>query len=166
MALTVPSSSDFLLFKNLDEFESDDDERFAPVVLQQATDLMTIATGLRTDPEDATDLRIMDMGILAMAEALEARAPDRSREYSRFSSERLGSYSYQKAASAAANQEPTGVDLFDAAVRHLVRGQVGAPDSGVSMQSEEVFHLGQDRYDRQLAPTEVVIMPDPSIITP
>lgn len=166
MALTVPSENDFLLFLNLEEWPDEDAERYAPVVLQQATDLMTVATGLRSDPGDATDARIMDWGIMAMAQSLQVRSMDRNREYSPFASERLGSYSYQKAAAAAARGEATGVDLFDAAVRHLLGNQADAPDAGVSLSSEEVFHLGETRYRQQLAPTPLVVMPDPGIAIP
>src|SRR4051812_8485533 len=97
-----------------------------------------IATGVKDQPADETDVRIMNMGVMAMAQALAAQQPDRAREYSKFSSERLGSYSYQKAAAQVAKGLETGIDLFDWAVRWFRLGGMVGTDPAIALQAEQV----------------------------
>ncbi len=71
-------------------------ETYAETALVQSADLMYIATGLLDDPTDPQHLRILQNGIMGMAEFLISTQPFRGEAYAPVSSESLGSYSYSK----------------------------------------------------------------------
>jgi hypothetical protein len=119
-------------------YDSDADEEFAEIVLQQATDLFFIATELEEDPTDETSLRIMNMGITELAYALFVQSEDKAAMYSPFSSERIGSYSYSKVANALMKAEMTGIPMFDLAVQYF-RGGADGGDGVITMRAEDVF---------------------------
>jgi hypothetical protein len=143
MALSVPTTDELLAFMHETEWDSSEEE-FAAVELQQAADLMHIATGLTDDPADETAQRILKYGILEMAFALHARAPDREAMYSPFSSERIGSYSYSKAQAAVNEGILTNIPSFDAAVRYFL-GLADLEGAGsVHYATEAVFERSDD----------------------
>lgn len=114
MALSVPSLDRLARHLRVDSVEEAGwTEETAQDELQQATDLMVLATGLTDTPTDTLGARLVTRGILSMAHALLVRGDDRDKEYNIFSGERIGSYSYTKAAAA---KEATGIADFDAAV--------------------------------------------------
>lgn len=137
MALTVPDTDTLLVVMRRTSYDNTEEEEFAELCLQQATDLMYIGTGLSEDPVDEADLRIMTSGILEMSYALLSGSEDREARYSPFTSERIGSYSYSKAAQAVMAAENTGVPLFDIAVRHL--RSVDATNPTTTLRAEQVF---------------------------
>jgi len=104
-------------------------------MLQQATDLMAMATALEVYPATRCG-RMMRNGILDMAWALLVGLANRTEQYSPFNSERIGSYSYSKAVAAVLAGEATGVPMFDMAVA-CVANAAGGP---VSISSEKVFN--------------------------
>ncbi len=116
MPLTVPSTDLLAAFQHEEAVEDAD---WAAEALQMATDLLSLATGLEEDPADPTARRIARWGILDMAWYLLASHEDKEAVFSPFSSERIGSYSYQKASNAARAGELTGVSWFDRAAELL-----------------------------------------------
>lgn len=165
MALTPPTVEDLVAHAHVsDVTELTEEEAYAVDALQHATDLMQVATGVSEDPEDAMALRILRRGILEMALAILVRAPDREALYSPFSSERIGSYSYQKAQQAVQEQAGTGVGDFDFAVAYF-QGLAEAEGLG------EVWHSGETVFERKPYYPELktaadypdgVLLPDPS----
>lgn len=118
MALTVPPITELETFKN--EEVPSSDEQSVTAHLQAATDLMELATGIHTDFEPGTlEARVMRRGILDLTWYIGTSMEDRDSLFSPFSSERIGSYSYSKAASAISMRGKTGVPFFDLAVDHL-----------------------------------------------
>lgn len=137
MSLTPPSVSDLETHAHYDTGSLN--VTWAGDVLQIATDLFQIATGIDDTPTDTFEKRMYTLGVLAMAHALYVRFGDREAIYSPFSSERLGSYSYS-IASAKSNNSPitTGVDLFDFVVNWFLR-DVDDEKRKVWSNSEKVF---------------------------
>lgn len=153
MALTVPTTDDLLAHMNVEEWVPAEEEDFAELLLQQATDMMSAATGLTEDPEDALALRIMRTGIVDLAFYLYARSEDREALYSPFSSERIGSYSYQKSQADQRIQSgiPVGAEMFDFAVAYL-RGLLEEDNLG------EVWYEGECVFTRKAS--------EPALATP
>jgi len=145
VALTVPDTDDLLIIMRRTAYDDTREEEFAELCLQQATDLMYVATGLNEDPVEETDFRIMTSGLLEMGYALLSGSDDRESRYSPFSSERIGSYSYSKAAQSIWAAEATGVPLFDIAVKHLRANSVDSPT--VALRSEAVYPLTYAEWD-------------------
>lgn len=131
MALTPPDTGDLAEFMGVSERDLD---ARADMMLQQATDLMEMATGLEAYPAALVG-RVMLNGIKDMAWALLVGLENRAEQFSPFSSERIGSYSYQKAAAAVIQGEATGVPLFDMAIASVVKAAGGV----ASVTSEHVF---------------------------
>lgn len=150
MALTVPTAAALLEHMQQTEFDPTLQEDWIADILQQATDLMFIATGLTGDPTDPQMLRIIDTGILAMAYALLIQSPDRPAIYSPFTSEHIGSYSYTRAMAQLTSQvgsgQPTGVGWFDMAVRFF------NSKAGDTFFSEDVFGMPYPVYERRNDP--------------
>jgi len=132
MSLTVPTADELAAFQHL---EVVDDLTFADNALQLATDLMSVATGLTTDPTDEVQLRLMKSGIMDMAWYHLIQNENKDALYTPFSSERIGSYSYSKVAQSVARKESTGIDLFDAAVAMLKSDDLAV----ASLTAETVF---------------------------
>lgn len=150
MALTVPDEEDLRQYARATSWQSTEEQEFAEVCLQRATDLMTIATGLEEDPMSDLMLRLVQTGILAMAFALLVRSEDRAAIYSPFASERIGSYSYSKAVAQATKGRSTGVEEFDAAVEY-VAGESDGSTSGWS-SSQDVFSQPLAAFDPPFSP--------------
>src|SRR5689334_17450132 len=111
MALTVPTVERFETYKG----ETFDPAEYPTVEehLQAATDLMELATGIHTDFSPGTlEYRTMERGILDAAWYIGTSMEDRDALFSPFSSERIGSYSYNKMASAAALKVDSGIPFF------------------------------------------------------
>ena len=138
MALTPPSPQDFGAFKG----ETFDISELASVTmhLQAATDLMEIATGIHSDfPNNTLEYRLMRNGIFDLAWYIGTTMEDRDAMYSPFSSERIGSYSYNKASKAVSMQGDTGVPFFDMAVAYLAGSVASDSLGGVSSTSTNVM---------------------------
>lgn len=123
MALTLPDVDDLATFttKPVDDY----DEEVADAKIQEAADLLYLATGITEDPDTAVMQRVVGYAIMQMADTLitiAAADPDPT-----VSSERLGSYSYTLR-DAAALGEKTGVPWFDRAVQVLNRGTGSATE--------------------------------------
>jgi hypothetical protein len=138
MALTVPPIDDLATFQNVEEVEDPRGE----MALQQATDLMAIATGLSEDPTDPIGLRMMSWGILDMSWKILVGFDNREESYTPYSSERIGSYSYSKMLQQAQQGEATGVEFFDSAVAYLT-GLVNGNGSIMSASGEFVMNPAQ-----------------------
>lgn len=131
MSLTAPTTTDLLLHLQRDSWRPGSEERFAQEALLDAVAYLELASGTTTDPTEVTPLRIVRRGILTMAHYILVRRADEEIEFNIFSSERIGSYSYQKAAAG----EKSGIAAFDLAVG-ILNGDVTA-DAWSS--SERVF---------------------------
>lgn len=138
MVLQAPDPEAFLAFIHEEEFENDD---WAIQALQQATDLMMIASGLRDEPDDEVAQRLIANGIMALAQYLLIADEDREAQYSPFNGERIGSYSYSKATQRVADGVATGVAWFDTAVRYLL--SLVDPNDALS---GEVWHTKEDVF--------------------
>lgn len=134
MALTPPTIDRFEVYKNEtfdpSEYESIEEH------LQAATDLMELATGIHTDFELGTlEYRTMERGILDAAWYIGTSLEDRDAMFSPFSSERIGSYSYNKMAGAAAMKVDSGIPFFDLAVKYFSGLDVGGSIMAVSSEA-------------------------------
>lgn len=143
MALTLPETEELDQFSlgSTDIFEVDQ-KRDA---IQQAADLLYLATGVTDDPQDATpqQMRILNWGLMDMAWKLLVTTENKPEINSPYSSETIGSYSYAKqAASAIMNGMLTGVTWFDALVKMLA----GINNEGVVWSSSE--HVFTEPYSQ------------------
>ena len=110
MALTLPTPAD------LDAYRAAVSESDALIL---AADLFTLATGITDTPTDPLENRLVTYAILDMAWFLIEDHDNREAEFSPFSSERIGSYSYSKSQGKIENSESTGVRAFDLAVAYF-----------------------------------------------
>lgn len=163
MALTVPSLDRLARHLRADSVEEAGwAVETAQDELQQATDLMAVATHLTVLPTDEVGARMVERGILAMAHALLVRGDDRDKEYNIFSSERIGSYSYSKAQSG----EKSGIPDFDAAIEWASEagGETEAwissetvftdPNPALSQDFDEFpYHHGETPFDFSPSPS-------------
>lgn len=131
-ALNPPDTGELADFMAVEESSLDPRSE---AMLQQATDLMALATGLEVYPGGRCS-RMMRTGILDMSWALLVGLANRTEQFSPFNSERIGSYSYSKAAAAVLAGDATGVPLFDMGVACVV----GSGGGSVSVSSERVFN--------------------------
>ena len=114
--------------------------------LKLAAALFLLASDLTTIPPANTSIGILVRhGILDMAWYIGTSLEDRDAMFSPFSSERIGSYSYSKAARAVSNKEETGVPFFDLALKYLGRDDEQAAEDLFSVDSEHVFHSPYQR---------------------
>lgn len=152
MALTLPDPEE------LDEFTLgaseifDEDQKLN--ALQDAADLLYVATGVTDDPTDEYVLRLLSKGLMDMAFKILITKENQTEIYSPYSSETIGSYSYVKQALAAIQQGlMTGVEWFDIIVNLLNRGK---GDGTVSVTSEHVFKEPYCEDD----PSGLILRPD------
>ena len=110
MALVLPSGEELKDYK----LGPSDDE-----AIQMAADLFTMATGVTETPTDPMEQRLVQTAILDMAWYLQVHHEDKEAEFSPFSSEHIGSYSYSKMQQAASQGIKTGVPGFDIAVAYF-----------------------------------------------
>lgn len=151
MSLTPPSSADLLVHMRESDWVDAEEEAYAAVALQQAADLMQIATGIDTDPTDPLHLRVMKMGMLDMAWAILIQSEDKEESFSPYSSERIGSYSYQKRGPQDIIQG-SGVQWFDYAVNFFL--SLGEADGkGLAwIETEQVFTRKADAPELDIPP--------------
>jgi hypothetical protein len=147
MALDLPTPQD--LEERIDGIS-------APQALQRAGDLLTVATGLTDMPTDPMEVRLVHEAVLEMAWYLQARHEDQEEQFSPFNSERIGSYSYQKAQAAVQAQVETGVPAFDVAVAYFSRVTLVVDTQWVFPQQ-----WGPHAFDLT-PPPDTTPMPDPS----
>lgn len=135
MALTLPDPEELDQFTQGATDIFDEDAKLQ--ALQQAGDLIYVATRVTTDPTDEYVLRILGYGLMDMAFKILITKENQTEIYSPYSGETIGSYSYQKQALSQIQQGlATGVEWFDIAVKLLI----GETDSAtVSVTSEHVF---------------------------
>jgi hypothetical protein len=117
MALDLPSPS---------EFSDHKDSMPDGIALQRASDLFALATGVTDTPSDPFEQRLIKTAVLDMAWYLQTRQEDAEAEFSPFSSERIGSYSYNKITQAAQAGDATGLDSFDRAVDYFLGQRTAA----------------------------------------
>lgn len=134
MALTVPD------LQQLEDFST---EAFAPDtsahiadILQQATDVVWIFTGIDTDPVDPRMARIVTYAILDLTLWLLTQETHREEINSPFSSERIGSYSYSKMQQAKTGSD-SGIYWVDMLFRLLRSADENYAESWIN--SERVF---------------------------
>lgn len=152
--LIIPSLEDFAEFKgfpDVDYFEESPTQ--IELFLRLSADLLILRTGMKTAPDPETPLgRIVSYGIMDLAWFLGTSQDEWTSMFSPFSSERIGSYSYSRAVSSAANKR----DILDAPLFNeacaLLQGQ-DSNDSivehGISFASENVFPRSYVEYERQ-----------------
>lgn len=114
--------------------------------IQQAMDLLVMATGL-TSTSNTMEDRIVRSAVLEMAWAITIRHEDKEAEFSPFSSESIGSYSYSKAASLINQGAATGIPNFDVAIDYFAAQAMGGGISNTS--SENVFVKDYGRSKRR-----------------
>lgn len=107
--------------------------------IQRAADLFVMATGLKAATTPLEE-RIVRVAILEMAWAIGTRHDDMEKEFSPFSSERIGSYSYSKALKSVSSGQSTGISSFDAAVAYFLALAM----AGSGTDTEWVFKKGYD----------------------
>lgn len=136
MSISQPTLASYAAFVGMDE---DALPAYVSEALGQATDLMSLALDgeVTADPSDAFQLRVMQRGIDAMAEALMASRPSRGGALLPFRAETIGSYSYEKLINSASTHVPTGVNWFDQAVTLLHSAAEGS--SSVSLFEEDCW---------------------------
>jgi hypothetical protein len=130
MSLSLPTPDD------LNSHKEGVDEATA---LQRAADLFVIATGVTENPTDPIEVRLIKTAILDMAWFLQEDHENREAQFSPFSSERIGSYSYTKMQAAVRAGDVTGVSGFDQAVDYFNDKNSG---STIWSTSEWVFENG------------------------
>lgn len=145
--LMVPTPGDFVLWKGLSsEDELDAPEANVKLFLQLATDLLVLATGITEAPDPNTPVgRIVRSGICDMAWYIGTSLESRDEQFSPFSSERIGSYSYSKMATSVGTKTETGVPFFDLAVKYLA-GLSGST-TATFVSSEFVFSTPYQELD-------------------
>jgi hypothetical protein len=138
MALSVPLVSDLLAFKQ----EQYDESLQVPMQthLQIATDIMSLATGVTEDlPADTPLGRLFRIAILDLAWYIGTSLEERDAMFSPFSSERIGSYSYSKAMSAARTGASLGVPFFDMVVALIADSSVGDEAGSILLTTAQVM---------------------------
>lgn len=140
----VPSVGELAVFWG-DEAPTDDVDWdvTAANVLQQATDLLFMVTGMGDLPTDARQARLVQYAIMDMAILLYISDP--SEAYSPYSSERIGSYSYTLKQNA--QKGTTGAFWWDTVVAAIRDGEWNTAVSLV-VAGEQVFHQGYGRFYR------------------
>lgn len=154
MALTLPTPQSLQKYK--DEGLSDAD------ALSRASDLFTLATGLTSDPTDLFEKRLIRQALLDMAWSLQTVHEDMEENFSPFSGERIGSYSYTKMQQSVAEKRDTGIASFDQAVAYFTSKAFGG--SAIVTDSEWVFK--QDgNYDGHLSNVDTDVLTLPPVYT-
>lgn len=130
--LTLPSPQELQEFR---EGISDVD------AIQRAADLFTLATGV-SSTTTAIEERLVRSAILEMAWAITTRHEDLEEQFSPFTGERIGSYSYNKAVRSVADGTDTGVPAFDNAVSYFMA--LALNSKAFATDTEWVFEKGFD----------------------
>lgn len=156
MALTPPAVPELEQFIGGETFPTDEYVHVEST-LQQATDALWLTTRWEDYPTDPRMERITKYAIFDLTSWLLTQSEHRDEINSPFSSERLGSYSYQKT-QAASKDGSSGIFWLDLLFDTL-RDPVG--DDGSWSTSEMVFNPGGLTYAEQRA-YEKITLPDPS----
>lgn len=137
----TPTPEDLAKWKGLESVEELDAPTEAVAQhLRLAAALFILATDLTTVPDPNTPIgEIVQAGVLDMAWYIGTSMEDRDAMFSPFSSERIGSYSYSKAARAVSNGDSTGVPFFDLALKYFGRDDEAAAAALFGLSSEHVF---------------------------
>lgn len=114
--LSLPATEDYAAFLDLSVAQL---SSYHHEALTQGRDLMWLATQMVEDPTDADELRLLHRGIMSVAEAMEVSKGYRSLSLSPFTSETIGSYSYEKLGSIVRRGVPIGLMWFDLAVSYF-----------------------------------------------
>lgn len=120
-SLVIPTIDDLL-----DYMQEDDDDvvgEWGDQLLRQAADLFIVATSVTDEPTDTFSVRMKNNAICSLAHWLLVTNDDRDAQYSPFTSERIGSYSYSKAMQSVTSRQPVGVLWFDTAVQWFISQQ-------------------------------------------
>lgn len=137
------------------------EQAYVTAVLQQATDAVWVTTGLDEYPTDQRASRITRYAIMDFSLWLMSQQEHRDEINSPFSSERIGSYSYQKMQQASRGEE-TGIYWLDMLFAMLL----SSSDSGATVglvDSERVFNPEGYTYAQQReADKRQTILHDPS----
>jgi len=112
----------------------------AASVLQQSVDLLYLTTRIVDVPKEPHQARLVKYAIMDMAIYLHVSGADVVENYSSFSGERLGSYSYSKVLKQAERGE-TGVFWWDALVGAFILGEFNDAATLI-IEGEQVFHRG------------------------
>lgn len=154
----VPTPEDFDVFISMDDSvdatDWSSDQKLW--LLRSAADLMLLATDMANGapvPDSNSPLgRLINNGIKDMAYYLGSTFDDRSaQQYSPFTSEKIGEYSYSKALKSVVDKKDTGVSFFDSAVRYYQSWQPNSSTSGqFAVSTEQVFKSGFCEYEEQL----------------
>lgn len=115
------------------------DEAYSEFAIQMSADWLFLATGLAGWPISGFEQRLLTNAILQMAQALYLAQPFKNVLASPFASEKIGNYSYQKAAGAAANGMPIGLSWFDAAVQYFVGTNITEDSATRGMEDDNVW---------------------------
>lgn len=117
---------------------------FVEVAIQQAEDLLEIATCLTSMPSGALALRLAERAVLSMAEAIYEGQQYRDLRFSPFRSENIGSYSYRLAEDSVLTGIPTGISWFDLAVSRLQVCQEAVSNSSVNAFTRPGDYVAHD----------------------
>lgn len=156
MTLALPSANDTWTFWG-PEADTSDSAR-TDFWIQAAADLVWMYTGIDSTPTDARMARFVGYAIMDMAVYLQASREDVTEDYSPFSGETIGSYSYSKnyrKMAATAGQGGTGVPFFDALVNAVTLGWWAT--DGLLASAENVFsdvYRRANRSERLLHPDD------------
>lgn len=141
MPLTPPTMDDLAAFTG-ETYEdvTNEEADHIDTLLQQATDVVWIFTGIDTSPVDARLLRVLNNAIMDLALWLRVQSENRDEVNSPFSSERIGSYSYTKMqqAQSGANGVGDGSGLYWLDL--LFRLITDSVNEGAWTTSENIFN--------------------------
>jgi hypothetical protein len=139
MALTY-DLEEFAALPGTDDVLADEDRAIA--LLKVAQNLFWQATKITDDPTDPNEAYMVRLALYDMATYLFVSRDNLDATYTKFQSEKVGSYSYTKAsgnASVAIREgAATGVELFDAAVAYF-RNKLSEFCDGQTYSAEQVF---------------------------
>lgn len=144
--LKIPTLEEFATFKgypSVDYFEVEHSQ--LELFLNLSADLLILRTGLKKAPDPSTPLgRIVSYGIMDLAWFLGTSQDEWTSMFSPFSSERVGSYSYTRSVSSAANKKDIlDAPLFNEAASLLLALEEEVPGEdvrqGIGFSAENVF---------------------------
>ena len=139
MALSVPSPADLAALKG----EQLDPDQYATIqtYLQIATDIVSLSTRVTENPPaDSAIGRLFKWAILDVAWYIGTSLEERDAMFSPFSTERIGSYSYSKAMSAAKSGESLlGAPFFNVLRQFLEDDDEYGNWGGISLTTMSVM---------------------------
>lgn len=123
-------------------------DRFVAEAIEQAEDLLELATGVDIMPDVSTKIiyRVTKRGILAMAEALYEGQNTRDMRFSPYRSETIGSYSYSIASGQISEGVPTGIGWFDLATTQLREDPVAVSSIHVFDRPGDIKTVNGEEY--------------------